>query len=209
LTKTKLILIRHGQTEWNLQDRLRGRSEIELDDTGIKQAQAAADHIATWQVSAVYSSPLQRAMTTAQIVARRFGLEVEKLPGVIDIDYGEWQGLSLAEVAKRDITLRNLWLESPEKVKFPGGESLAEVRSRATAAIDDVVLRHQGKTVAVVSHKVVCQVLLLDLLGLDDSHFWQITQDVAAVNLLEYRDRSPSALLINDTCHLKHLVSAN
>ena len=84
MANTKIILIRHGQTEWNLLDKLRGRSEIELDDTGMKQAQATAEHIATWQVSAVYSSPLQRAMTTAQIVAQRFGLEVEKLPGVID-----------------------------------------------------------------------------------------------------------------------------
>ncbi len=209
MVTTRLLLIRHGQTEWNRLDRLRGRSDIGLDEVGVKQAQATAERIATWQVSAVYSSPLQRAVTTAEILARRFALEIKALPGVIDIDYGEWQGLSLTEAAEKDKTLHKLWLEDPGKVKFPGGESLAQVRKRATAAINDMIPNHEGKTIVVVSHKVVCQVLLLDLLGLDDSHFWQITQDVSAVNLLEYRDGSPSALLINDTCHLRHLVSAN
>lgn len=205
MVSTRLILIRHGRTEWNRVERLRGRADIGLDEVGMKQAGAVAERVAYWRVPAIYSSPLRRALTTAEILAQRIGLKVEILPGIIDIDYGEWQGLSLEEAAAKDSSLYATWLESPDKVKFPGGESLAEVRERATSAVNDLIAQHQGENIAVVSHKVVCQLLVLNLLGLDNSHFWQITQDVSAVNLFEMRDSAPSALLINDVCHLKKL----
>jgi broad specificity phosphatase PhoE len=96
-------------------------------------------------------------------------------------------------------------MESPHKVKFPGGESFAEVRERATSAVDDVIRQHLKETVVLVSHKVICQILILSLLGLDSSYFWQITQDVCAMNLFEVRGGIPSALFLNDTCHLDSL----
>ena len=198
----RLIVIRHGRTEWNRVERFRGRADIDLDEVGMKQAEAAAERIAEWQVSAIHSSPLCRALTTAMILARPFGLEVKSLPGIIDIDYGEWQGLSPEEAAAKDSALYAEWLESPHIVKFPGGESLAEVRERAASAVDSVIMEHPEGTIALVSHKVVCQILILSLLGVDNSHFWQVSQDISAVNLFEIRDGVPSALLLNDTCHL-------
>ena len=186
-------------------ERFRGRADIKLDKVGIKQAEAAAAWIASWQVSAVYSSPLCRALATAEILVRPFGLEVKLLPGIIDIDYGEWQGLSPEEVAAKDGGLYSKWLESPHKVKFTGGESLAAVRERAASAVDGLIAQHPKETVVLVSHKVVCQILILSLLGLDNSHFWQIAQDVCAINLFEVRGGVPSALSLNDTCHLKRL----
>lgn len=186
-------------------ERFRGRADINLDEIGIKQAEAAAARITEWQVSAVYSSPLRRALTTAAILAHPFSLEVKLLPGIIDIDYGEWQGLSPDETAAKDGGLYSKWLESPHKVKFPGGESLTAVRERAASAVDDLIAQHSKETLVLVSHKVVCQILILSLLGLDNSHFWQITQDVCAINLFEVRDGIPSAFLLNDTCHIKGL----
>jgi len=186
-------------------ERFRGRADIKLDKVGIKQAAATASRIAEWRVSAIYSSPLRRALTTAEAVARYLDLEVQPLPGVIDIDYGEWQGLAPEEVSAKDSTLYARWLESPHTVKFPGGESLAEVRERATPAVNDLIEQHPKKTIAVVSHKVVCQILILSLLDMDNSKFWQIAQDVCAINVFEIRNGIPSALILNDTCHLKHL----
>ena len=202
---TRLIVVRHGRTEWNRVERFRGRADIKLDEVGIKQAEAAAARIADWQVSAVYSSPLCRALATAEILVRPFGLEVKLLPGIIDIDYGEWQGLSPEEVAAKDGGLYSKWMESPHEVKFPGGESLAAVRERAASAMDGLIAQHPKETVVLVSHKVVCHILILSLLGLDNSHFWQIAQDVCAINLFEVRGGVPSALSLNDTCHLKGL----
>ncbi|MBN2463860.1 MAG: histidine phosphatase family protein [Dehalococcoidia bacterium] len=202
---TRIIIVRHGRTEWNRVERFRGRADLELDEVGINQAEAAAARITEWQVSAVYSSPLHRALTTAEILACPFNLKVKLLPGIIDIDYGEWQGLSADEASAKYGDLYSTWLKSPHQVKFPGGESLVEVRERAASAVGDLVAQHPKETIVLVSHKVVCQILILSLLGLDNSHFWEITQDVCAVNVFEVRGGVPSALLINDTCHLKAL----
>jgi broad specificity phosphatase PhoE len=202
---TRLVIVRHGRTDWNRVERFRGRADIELDEMGIRQAEAAAERISEWQVSAIYSSPLRRALTTAKILAGTFSLEVKSLPGIIDIDYGEWQGLSPEEVAAKYGDLYSTWLNNPHKVKFPGGESLAEVRERCASAVDTLIAQHPKETIVLVSHKVICQILILSLLGLDNSHFWEITQDVCAVNLFEVRGGTPSTLFLNDTCHLKAL----
>jgi broad specificity phosphatase PhoE len=200
-----LIIIRHGRTEWNREERFRGRADIALDEVGKKQAEATAGRVAEWQVNAIYSSPLRRAMETAQTLARSSGLEVRALPDIIDIDYGQWQGLLPEEAEAKDGGLYKKWLRNPHQVKFPGGESLAEVRDRAAAAIDKLIAQHDKETIALVSHKVVCQVMVLSLLGLELSHFWDVVQDVCAVNYFEVRGGIPSALLINDTCHLEGL----
>ena len=202
---TRLIIVRHGRTEWNRVERFRGRADIGLDDVGMKQAESAAKRITGWPISMIYSSPLRRALTTAEIIADRVGLKLRLLPGIIDIDYGVWQGLSTEEVVARDSRLYSQWMESPNKVKFPDGESFAEVRKRADSAVDNLIQQHLKETVVLVSHKVICQILILSLLGLDSSHFWQITQDVCAMNLFEVRGGIPSALFLNDTCHLEGL----
>jgi len=202
---TKLLIIRHGRTEWNRVERFRGRADIPLDEVGRKQAEATASRIAEWQLNTVYSSPLRRAMETAEALARPAGLEVKKLPDIIDIDYGQWQGLSPEEAEAKDAELYRKWLSSPHQVKFPGGESLAEVGDRAVSALGRLFAEHNKEAIALVSHKVVCQVMVLSLLGLELSNFWDVTQDVCAVNYFEVRGGIPAALLINDTCHLEGL----
>lgn len=203
---TRLIVIRHGRMEWNRVERFRGRTDIDLDEVGIRQADATAARIAEWQISAIYSSPLRRALSTAKILAQHFNLEVKLLPGIVDIDYGEWQGLSPEEAGARDSALYAKWLESPEMVKFSGGEGLAEVRERVASAVDGLIAQHPKETIVLVSHKVVCQILILHLLDLDSSHFWQVAQDIGAFNVFEVRGGIPSAVLLNDTCHLRESV---
>ncbi len=199
---TRVFLVRHGQTEWNRVERFRGRAPINLNEVGIKQAEATAERLAQWSITAIFSSPLPRALTTAQILARRLGLEVKLSPELIDIDFGEWEGLSPAEAATKYSSLYQLWLESPHLVVFPGGESLAQVRERASAYVDNLITNYREKTIALVSHRVVCQVLVLHFLGLDNSCFWKITQDVSCINLFEISDNGPVILFVNDTCHL-------
>jgi broad specificity phosphatase PhoE len=197
--------VRHGQTEWNKFERFRGRVDIELDETGRRQAEAAAEKIAQWEVEAIYSSPLKRAMTTAQSIADRLGLTVQPLEGIIDMDFGEWQGLPISETKEKYGALFDLWRHRPEQLEIPGAETLEDVRKRVVATIDDVVAAHEDQTIAVVSHRVVCKVLLCHLLGLDNSHFWQIAQDTTAINLFEVWEGKPSVLLVNETCHLRDM----
>ncbi len=202
---TRLILIRHGQTEWNRVERFRGMADLALDDVGLKQAEATAERVAEWPVTAVYTSPLRRALASAGIIARRFGLQPLVHSGLIDINFGKWEGLSPREAAVKDPELWSVWVHSPHHARFPGGESLGDVTVRASAAVAEVVRKHEGGTVAMVSHRVVCHLLVLHLLGLDESRFWHVTQDVSTVNVFEHNDMGWSVVTLNDTCHLKEL----
>ena len=207
IVMTLFILVRHGQTEWNREERFRGRADLLLNETGLRQALAAGLHMKGWPIAAIYSSPLKRTLETAKIIANQFGLPVKPLDGLIDIDFGNWQGLSAEEAAERDSELYNTWLEFPHRVRFPRGESLADVRQRVLAAVDGIAAEHGGQTVILVSHMVVCRVLLCAMLGLDNSNFWQVRQDVCAINAFEVRDGVPAVTLVNDTCHLKNLAT--
>lgn len=204
---TRIILVRHGQTEWNIEsgagERFRGRVDLPLDDTGLAQAHALAERLANRLIVAVYSSPLKRAVETARPIAQQLSLPVQPLPAVIDINYGDWQGLSSAEVAKVYPDLYRRWLEKPHLVKFPNGESLRQVRLRGMATLKEVTARHEGRIVLLVAHQVVNKVLVCAMLGLDNSHFWRIRQDNGCINVFEHQDGIFAAVLVNDTCHLR------
>ncbi|MFW6125955.1 MAG: histidine phosphatase family protein [Chloroflexota bacterium] len=202
---TRFVLVRHGQTGWNKEARFRGRVDIDLDDMGMRQAAAVAERLSRVQATAVYSSPLKRAMTTAEPIARRLGLEVVPLEGMNDMDFGNWEGRSVDEVREQDGELFDLWRHDPDVVRIPGGETLDEVRDRVAVTLDELAASHEDCMLVLVTHRVVCKVLLCYLLGLDNSHFWQIAQDTAAVNCFHMADGRGTVSLINDTCHLRHL----
>ena len=199
----RLLLVRHGQTEWNREQRFRGQAEVPLDETGRWQAQVTAQYIAArWPLTAVYCSPMGRARQTAEAIAEVQGLEVHPLDGLLDLNFGEWQGLPVAEVRARHPDILEAWFTAPHTVRFPGGEGLDEVRQRSTAALQSVASRHPDQTVALVAHTVVNQVLLCAVLGLGNDHFWHVAQDTCAVNLIEWDGRQHRLVMMNDTSHL-------
>ncbi len=202
--KTQILLVRHGQTAWNEPgERIRGRSDVPLSEEGLAQARATARYIAArWPLTAVYSSPLSRAMETARAIAGAQGLQVQPLDGLMDLSFGEWEGLTIEEVKTRYPDLWRAWREAPHTVRFPGGESLDDVRERCMEALRGVVDRHPGETVAVVAHRVVNQVMLCAVLGLGNDHFWHVVQDTCAVNRIEWNGKFYSVALMNDTSHL-------
>lgn len=201
---TTFILVRHGQTEWNRVERFRGRADVPLNATGLAQAAATGLHVAArWRQAAVYASPLSRAMATAEPIAARVDLSVQPLDGLVDIDYGEWQGLTPDEARESWPDLVRAWYEAPETVQIPGGESLAGLRGRAMAAIAALAERHAGETIALVSHTVVNRVILLGILGLGNDRFWRLRQDNCAVNVFEAERGDFTLVSMNDTCHLR------
>jgi len=129
------------------------------------------------------------------------------LEGLLDVDFGQWQGLSPEEVSQRYPDLYRAWVEAPHTVHFPGGESLDDVRTRIMAGLNEVVGRHPGQAVALVSHTVANRVLLCAILGLGNDHFWRLGQDTCAVNVFDVEeDGTFTLLLLNDTCHLQGLA---
>jgi len=204
---TRILLIRHGQTEWNRQRIFRGRADIPLSEAGLQQAEALANRLAGEPVSAIYSSPLKRAYVTAEHLAARCRAALRPVERFTDISYGEWEGQHYQQVERAYPELYAGWQTEPHLVRPPGGETLAEVRQRAAAALDQVIAQHPVCTVAVVSHRAVNKVLLSMALGLGDDGFWRIRQDTCCLNMLEWDGGRFAVCLLNDTCHLRGLES--
>ncbi len=202
---TRVYLVRHGTTDWNKEEIFRGRADCQLNETGHAEARALAEYFTHIPLQAIYSSPLSRARETAQAIGAAKGLQLISAPAFVDIDFGAWQGLPLREVREKYSDLYRLWRERPQAITFPGGENLAQVRARAWEGLQRVVQENPEKTALIISHRVVTKILLCAVLGLDDSHFWQIKQDTTAVNCFEYTRGVFVTSLINDTCHLKSI----
>ena len=204
---TEIILARHGETAWNVQQVFRGRIDIELNETGLRQAELLAEYLSGVNIDTVYSSPLRRALNTAEVIAGYHTFEVEIAPGLIDFDFGKWQGLPHQEVKRRYKKLYAQWRGNPHLVQMPDGESLDEVRERALRVVDEVVAKHEG-TVVLVSHRVVNKVLICALLGLDNSHFWNIRQDTSGTTTFAYQNGRFVLTKHNDTSYLRPLPQA-
>jgi len=200
----ELILARHGETAWNVEKIYRGRSDVALDEVGTKQAELLGKYVSNHRLEAIYSSPLKRALDTANIIARYQKIDVQIAEGLVDFDYGEWQCLPEREVERLYPALLNEWRNNPHKIRMPGGESLEDVRKRAIEVINDVLSNYHG-SVVLVSHRVVNKVLICSLLGLDNSHFWNINQDVGGITTFNYVDGRFILTKHNDISHLKEL----
>jgi len=197
----KIILIRHGQTTWNEKNIFRGRADIALDEKGIQQARAIAQRLSTFNINIIYSSPLKRALETAQIIGTRLNINTEIDNNLIDFNFGKWQGLTLEEIQKQFPELYEGWLRNPHTVKIPDGEDLNLVRKRVSKVLNKF-LGDGESNIAIVSHRVILKVLICAALSLDNSYFWQIIQDVGAISILDNKDRQFSLSLSNDTRHL-------
>jgi broad specificity phosphatase PhoE len=198
----KIMLIRHGETEWNLEDIFRGQADIELNKTGIRQAGLLAKYLEDIPFEAIYSSPLKRALKTAETIADLHGIKVTVAPELTDFDYGKWQGLTLDKVKERYPQLYEEWLKNPQLTRMPNGEGLDNVSRRTTSMIDHVIAKHEG-TFALVSHRVVNKVLICALLGLDNSHFWNIRLGNCGITTFFYENERFVLEKHNDTSFLE------
>ena len=197
---TRLILVRHGETEWNSDLVYRGHSDVRLSPRGRWQAERLGIRLARENVSAIYSSPLSRARETADSIGHATGLTVIDEPRLIDLDCGEWEGLSTEEVKRRYPELSRLWLTSPQLVRLPGGESLDDVAQRVSSVLDDV-LQKDGVMV-LVSHRVVHKVAICALLGIGNSGTWQVQMDLAGITVFERIAGRNVLMSHNETSHL-------
>jgi len=204
---TRIILVRHGQTEWNRVERFRGRADVPLNETGLAQAEATGKRVASeWQPVAVYTSPLSRSVKTAESIAKHYDLKVQIHPGLADIDYGEWQGLSPEEARQRWPEEIDAWYNRPHLARIPGGETLDDLRARLMQTVNELATRHTGETIVLVGHTVINRIILLGILGLGNDRFWRIKQDTCAINVFEAEAGDFVLVSLNDTCHLREGV---
>lgn len=199
---TRLVLLRHGQTELSVQRRYSGHGDPELTALGHQQAAAAAARLGMLpEVAAVVSSPLRRARQTASAVAEATGAPLITRDALIETDFGGWEGLTFGEAAERDKELHAAWLCS-EDVAPPGGESFADVGRRIAAEQAALLETYPGGTVVVVSHVTPIKTLLRMALEGGPGILYRLHLDLASVSIVDlYPDGGASVRLVNDTSH--------
>jgi broad specificity phosphatase PhoE len=204
---SRIVLVRHGETDWNREEIFRGRIDVKLNTTGLRQAEATGRSLEKIRIKVIYTSPLSRAKNTAEMIAQFQNSHIIDDEDFIDMHFGEWQGMSLREVRERYKDLYHTWKTEPQKVKFSGGESLKEVAERSMIALQRITERHSEDTVGIISHRVICKAMILCIMGLPLSRFWDVRQDTCAVNIFDYQNGRWIIELLNDTCHVKSLES--
>lgn len=180
----EILLVRHGQTDWNAKFFVMGRSPIPLNEVGREQAARLAKYLSTRKISALISSPVRRALETAETLSKTIGLEVEKDDRLAEIDYGKWVGKHFDEVAKAEPKLWHDYHRDPKNVVLPGGESIKDVIARISDLLKSVEARFNDGTIALVSHADVLKLIILELLKLDISNVQKISIDNCAAILL-------------------------
>jgi broad specificity phosphatase PhoE len=208
---TRLIVVRHGQTAWNVgagEERFRGRTDLPLDHVGLDQARAVAGRLKDESIAALYASPLLRARQTLAPLAEALGLTVQPHDGLLDIDYGDFQGLTHSQAASTHADAYARWRTRPSQVCFPGGESLDDVQARLLAMMDELLAGHPGQIIVLVGHQIVNKVLSCTLLGLGLDRIWRIRQDTAGIDLFQWANGAWNTLALNDICHLDSMPQA-
>lgn len=203
---TRIFLVRHGATQLTAENRFSGAVGVDLSEEGRWQAAQLGERLRNERITALYASPLSRTMETASIIGKAVGLEAESRDGLREISHGRWEGLTRAEVETRFGDEYASWEEDPFTFAPEGGESGLTVLARALPVIREIVTRHQGECVLVVSHKATIRILLSSLLGFDARGYRdRLDQAPACLNVLDFRDAVRARLMLfNDTSHYAH-----
>lgn len=200
----KIYLIRHGETESNRKGIFRGRLDIPLSQNGKEQAEDLKRYFENIPVNIVYTSPLQRAVETAETVFP--GHTPLKEKWLNNLDLGEWSGMEKSLVKERFPEMWENWVKRPESIRFPGGERLDDVHQRSRLFFEKMIAG-EPETIAAVSHRSVVKVMIAAAVGVERNYYWRFHLDNASVSLLHYeQERGFTLVKLNDTHHLRDIV---
>ncbi len=201
----RILLIRHGETDWNRNGRFQGRSDIPLNETGRKQARALAERLRDESLTAIYSSPLIRAMEMARAIqAFHPSVPVFSVTGLTEMNLGEFEGMEGHDWAARYAEFRRSWREDPGSLTMPGGENLVSVQARALQALYRIAASHSaGSTLLFSSHNFVNLTLLCHGMDMTLQKFRELRQGPAALNIIHVRGGRLHVERVNDLAHLE------
>ena len=199
----KVILVRHGETDWNRARRIQGgNSDTQLNQRGRQQVESLALRLKQEKIQAIYSSPLQRARDTARAIAGYHQLPVETELSLREIEVGELEGVSIAEMGKHLSQLLIVHGQGEELPKIPGGESLTDLQQRVWRTIQRVVDRHNDGVLVVVSHYFSILTIICSVLNLPLSQVDRLRLNPSSISILTFDEQATRLILFNDTCHL-------
>jgi alpha-ribazole phosphatase len=194
---TRLVLVRHAEPEESARGRCYGSLDVALSPAGRRQAAALARSLAELPLAAVYTSPLVRARETGRPIAVARGLELRVHGDLRELDFGELEGMRYEDVARDRPELFHAWMDEPAGVRFPGGESLTELRGRVLPAFDEIRGRHEGQAVAAVAHGGVVRAVLADALGIADGAIFRLDQAYGGVSVVDWIEGVPVVRAMN------------
>jgi alpha-ribazole phosphatase len=196
-------LVRHGETEWNAEGRFCGRTDVRLSEAGRRQARSLAERLKPIPFEALYSSPLERALETARLISQPFGLEPILDERLVELNYGQWEGKTLAEIVKNAPKTFQAWDADPAQVAPPGGESGLEAQQRVVSFLDFLAAKHPQGHVLVVLHKTVCRLAICHALGMSPSEYRRrLILNNAALSIIQPQSYGWQLITFNDTSHL-------
>lgn len=201
----RIFLVRHGETEWNKQARLQGHSDVKLSTKGFSQAAALAEHAPFQHVDAIYSSDLSRAKDTADVIAKRFNLNVITMPELREVNFGKWEGRAVNELAKESPEDFGKFFTDPSRCYPPHGETFLECQARVMIGIREIMAQHENKNVLVVSHGAAIRLILCAVLDMPISKIWTLGQFNMALNILRVDEGEFTLELMNSISHLLNL----
>ena len=204
---TRIILVRHGETTWNVEGRYQGQEDTPLSQRGLQQGQLLAEGLRNIPIDLCISSPLQRSYQTCKFCADLHKLPVATDERLLEINHGTWEGVLAKDIEAQYPQEFHQWHTQHHLVQMPGGENLEDVRRRVRAAFDDYAAAYPNQTILVAAHDAVNKAIICDLLELSMEHFWQIKQDNTCINVLEYQDGIWRVVLLNSTAHMGFLFS--
>ncbi|HBC92134.1 MAG TPA: alpha-ribazole phosphatase [Pelotomaculum sp.] len=199
----RVYLIRHGETEWNNTMKFQGATDIPLSERGRRQAVSLGKRLAALKLDAFYASDLVRARETATIISSRHGMSIETIPALRELNFGAWEGLTIAEIQKLFANELEQWWENPFSIRIPGGETYNELIERSVNAIKEIVARHSDGRIAVVSHGGPIRSIVGSVLEMDLGKYWRLGLHNGSLSILDFTGWEYGILtLFNDCSHL-------
>ncbi|MEA4847321.1 MAG: histidine phosphatase family protein [Clostridiaceae bacterium] len=203
---TRLYLARHGETEWNRNGMVQGRTDVELSPKGIIQAELLAKRLLKEKIDVIYSSSLKRALKTAEIIAGYKQCEIIESDKYHEICFGPWEGMTLTEVKEKYSEHFRVYREDPVNFKLPGAETFMDLTERTYNAIIEIVSLHKGSNILLVSHGAAIKAAIIRILGMDIIDYKKFRIDNASISILEFSEdisEKPVVICLNDISHLE------
>lgn len=202
--RTTVLLIRHGETEWNTLGKFQGCTDIALSEEGIKQAKLLKDRL-NGDFDYIYASPLSRAFETANIIASGTDKRVIIANDIREINFGEWEGLTVHEIAENYPEKFNVWRTDKIESQICGGDlSILNAANRAKQCVLDIINEHRGEKIAIVAHGGIIKAALIGIFEWEMTMYHKMALGNTCINTLAFdKDSNPSLVSLNDTNHLK------
>ena len=197
-----VYLLRHGETDWNSEQRIQGNTDISLNVNGLNQARQAADYLSKFDIEAIYSSHLSRAYETASIIATKLQKPHFRDKELTEVNRGRWEGSRWDDIKIEYIDYLPKWLNNLENIPAPGGESYGQVQVRVVRAYKRIISKHrEDSNILIVSHGIAIKTLIAYVLGLSLNNLGNFELFNASINTLEIKEKT-RLISLNNICHL-------